>query len=102
MSLVLSRQARGLDQFENVMGEMDTGYLWQLSCSSERVTQAYLLVHKYMRQPRLMKSNRINIDGNYLSSDVVSIALAYFLNSQHPSLKYAIQFLLIDTPQNLL
>jgi hypothetical protein len=39
---------------------------------------------------------------NYLSSDVVSIALAYFLNPLHLSLKNAIQFFLIDTPQNLL
>jgi hypothetical protein len=35
-----------------------------------------------------MKSNRINIDENYLSSDVVSMALTYFLNPQRPSLKY--------------
>jgi hypothetical protein len=55
-----------------------------------------------MRQPRLMKLNIINIDENYLSSDVVSIALAYFLNLLHPSLEYAIQFFVIDTPQNLL
>jgi hypothetical protein len=43
-----------------------------------------------------------NIDENYLSSDVVSIALAYFLNPPHPSLKCAIQFFLIDISQNLL
>jgi hypothetical protein len=48
-----------------------------------------------------MRLSRTNINGNCLSSDVVSIALAYFLNSPHPSLKYAIQFLLIQTPQNL-
>jgi hypothetical protein len=37
---------------------------------------------------------------NCLSSDVASIAFAYFFNSAHPSLKCAIQFLLIQTPQN--
>jgi hypothetical protein len=42
------------------------------------------------------------IDENYLSFDVVSIALAYFLNSLHLSLEYAIQFFLIDILQNLL
>jgi hypothetical protein len=31
---------------------------------------------------------------------MASITFAYFLNSVHPSLKYAIQFLLIQTPQN--
>jgi hypothetical protein len=56
----------------------------------------YRLVDKYMSQPRLMKLNRINIDENYLSSGVVSIALSYFLNSAHRSLKYAIQFFLIN------
>jgi hypothetical protein len=50
----------------------------------------------------LIKSNITNIDENYLSSDLVSIALIYFLNQLHPSLKYAIQFFLIDTSQNLL
>jgi hypothetical protein len=55
-----------------------------------------------MPQPRLMKLNRITIDGKYLSSDVVSIALTHFLNTLHPSLKHAIQFSLIDTPQSLL
>jgi hypothetical protein len=39
---------------------------------------------------------------NYLSFDVVFIALAYFLNQQHSSLKYAIQFFLVDDLQNLL
>jgi hypothetical protein len=61
---------------------------------------SYRLVHKYMRQPRPMKLSRTNTDGNFLSSDAVSIALAYFLNSPHPSLKYAIQFSLIQTPQH--
>jgi hypothetical protein len=55
----------------------------------------YHLVHKDMRQPRLMKLSRTNGDGNRLSSDVVSIASAYFLSSLYLSLKYAIQFLLI-------
>jgi hypothetical protein len=36
-----------------------------------------------------------------LPSDVVFIPLADFLNSPHPSLKYAIQFLLIQTPENV-
>jgi hypothetical protein len=55
-----------------------------------------------MRQPRLMKLGRTNIDGNCLHSDVAHNALADFLNWPHPSLKYAIQFLLIQTSQNLL
>jgi hypothetical protein len=62
----------------------------------------YRLVDKYMPQPRLIKLNRINIDGNDASSDIVSIALAYFLNPPLPSLKYAIQFFLINIHQNLL
>jgi hypothetical protein len=53
-----------------------------------------------MPQPGLMKMRRIFIDETYLSSDVASIAFAYFLISVHRSLKYAIQFLLIQTPQN--
>jgi hypothetical protein len=55
-----------------------------------------------MRQLRLMKLNKIDIDESYLVSDVVSIALTYFLNSRHSSVKYAIQFFLSDIPQNLL
>jgi hypothetical protein len=47
-----------------------------------------------------MKLNRTNRDENYLSSDVVSIVLTYFLNTLHQSQKYAIQFFLIDTSQN--
>jgi hypothetical protein len=35
----------------------------------------FRLVHKYMRQPCRMKLNRTNMDGNYLSLGVVSIAL---------------------------
>jgi hypothetical protein len=46
-----------------------------------------------------MKLNRTNIDENDLSSDVVFVALTYFLKPLHPSLKYAIQFVLIDTPK---
>jgi hypothetical protein len=53
-----------------------------------------------MPQPGLMKMRRTFIDETCLSSDVASIAFAYFLNSAHRSLKYAIQFLLIQTPQN--
>jgi hypothetical protein len=55
-----------------------------------------------MRQLRLIKLNITNMHETCLSSDVVSITLAYFLNPPHPSLKYAIQFLLVDTPHNLL
>jgi hypothetical protein len=55
-----------------------------------------------MHQPRLMKLNLTDTDENDLSSDVVSITLAYFLKSPYPSLKYGIQFLLIKTTQNLL
>jgi hypothetical protein len=65
------------------------------------VCRIYRLVHQDMRQRRLMKLNLTNINENYLSSDVVSMAFAYFLNSPHPSLKYAIQFFFIDPPQNL-
>jgi hypothetical protein len=53
-----------------------------------------------MRQPRLIRMRRTFICKNRLSSDVVSIASTYFLNSAHPSLKYGIQFWLIQTPQN--
>jgi hypothetical protein len=53
-----------------------------------------------MPQPGLMKMPRTFMDETCLSSDVASIAFAYFLNSLHPSLKYAIQFSLIQTPQN--
>jgi hypothetical protein len=53
-----------------------------------------------MPQPGLMKMRRTFIDKTYLSSDIASIAFAYFLSSAHRSLKYAIQFLLIQTAQN--
>jgi hypothetical protein len=62
----------------------------------------YRLVDKYMCQSCLMKFNIDNIDENYLSSDIVFIVLAYFLNLMHPSLKCAIYSFLIDTIQNLL
>jgi hypothetical protein len=62
----------------------------------------YRLARKCVRQPGLMKLSRTNIDGKYLSSDRVSIALAYCRNSPHLSLKSDIQFLLIQTLQNLL
>jgi hypothetical protein len=55
-----------------------------------------------MPHPHINKLNKTIRDENYLSSDVISIALTYFLNSPHPSLKYAIQFFLIDITQNLL
>jgi hypothetical protein len=45
------------------------------------------LADKYMREPRLMKLNTMKRDQNYLSSDVVSITLAEFVTSSHPSLK---------------
>jgi hypothetical protein len=51
---------------------------------------------------RLMKTERTFTHEKCLSSDVVSIAFIYFLNLAHPSLKYGIQFLLIQSPQNLL
>jgi hypothetical protein len=47
----------------------------------------YYLVDKHVHQPCLMKLNMTNIDEKHLSSDVVFIALAYFLNPRHPSLK---------------
>jgi hypothetical protein len=50
----------------------------------------------------MIKSNITDIDKNYLSSDVIFIALACFLNPLHSSLKNAIQLFVIDTPQNLL
>jgi hypothetical protein len=56
----------------------------------------YRLVDQYMSHPRLMKLNMINGDDNYLSFDAVSIAWTYCLNGSHPSLKYAIQFFLIN------
>jgi hypothetical protein len=55
-----------------------------------------------VRQSRLMKLSRNNIDRNCLLPDAVCIAFSYFLNSPHSSLKYAIQFLFSQTPQNLL
>jgi hypothetical protein len=60
----------------------------------------YRLVNKYIPQRGLMKMRRTLIDKTCLSSDVVSITFTYFLNSLCPSLKYPIQFILIDTPQN--
>jgi hypothetical protein len=71
-------------------------------CSLSLLVQLYRLNHKYMRRPRLMKMHKSLLDKNCLSSDVVSIALAYCLNSPHPSLKYGIQFFVIETIQNLL
>jgi hypothetical protein len=49
-----------------------------------------------------MKLNLTQIEENYLSSEVIDFALAYFLNPSYPSLKYATHFFLIDTPQNVL
>jgi hypothetical protein len=73
-----------------------------LESNDDSFVRRYRLEHMYMPQPRLMKLSRNNIDGNCLSTDVASIALAYFLNPPHPSLKYVIQFFLINNPQNLL
>jgi hypothetical protein len=53
-----------------------------------------------MRQPGLMKMRRTFTDKTCLSSDVDSITFTYFWNSAHRRLKYAIQFLLIQTLQN--
>jgi hypothetical protein len=53
-----------------------------------------------MPQPGLMKMCKAFIDKICLSSDGASIAFADLLNSGHQSLKYAIRFLLIQTPQN--
>jgi hypothetical protein len=53
-----------------------------------------------MPQPGLMKMRITHISMNCLSSDVVSIAFAYCLNSARASLKYGIQCLLIQKPQN--
>jgi hypothetical protein len=75
---------------------------FESNCTDGIEFHSYRLIDKYMAQPRVMKLNRTNIDENYLSPDVVSIALTYFLNPPHSRLKYAIQFFLIDTPQNLL
>jgi hypothetical protein len=49
----------------------------------------YRLIDKYMRQPRLMRMHRTFIH-NFLSSEVASITFTHFLNSSHPSLKYAL------------
>jgi hypothetical protein len=62
----------------------------------------YRLVNKYMRQPGLMKMRRTFTDKTFLLSDLASITFTYFLNSLYPSLKYFIQFRLIDIPQNRL
>jgi hypothetical protein len=58
------------------------------------------LIDKYMPQPGLMKMRRTFIDKTCLSSDVASLAFAYFLNLAHASMKYAIQILLIQTAHN--
>jgi hypothetical protein len=57
-----------------------------------------------MHQPRLTKLNITKRDGKLfiIGRSLHCLGLAYFLNLPHPNLKYAIQFFLIDTPQNLL
>jgi hypothetical protein len=69
---------------------------------NRQIKRRYRLVNKYMPQPGLMKMRRTFINKICLSSDAVSISFTYFLNSLYPSLKYPIQFLLIDTLQNRL
>jgi hypothetical protein len=74
--------------------------LVQIECHIQPIAQIDRLELKYMRQQLLIRMRRTFICKNCLSSDVVSIAFTYFLNSAHSSLKYGIEFLLIETPQN--
>jgi hypothetical protein len=53
-----------------------------------------------MPQPGLMKMRRTCGNQTCLLSDVVSIAFTCFSSSFDPSVKYPIQFFLIDAPQN--
>jgi hypothetical protein len=55
-----------------------------------------------MSQPRSMKLNIINLDENYLSSELFSIALTWFWNRLDSSWKYRVQLFLIAPHQNLL
>jgi hypothetical protein len=75
------------------------GHFWFIF---QHAKQWYRLINKYMPQPGLIKMRRTFTDKTCLSSDIVSITFIYFLNSLFPSLKYLIQFFLIDTPQNRL
>jgi hypothetical protein len=58
------------------------------------------VIDKYLPQPDLTKMGSIFMDKICLSSDVASNSFADFLSSAQRSLKYTIQFLLIQTPQN--
>jgi hypothetical protein len=70
------------------------GRLWsKLNVSSGRKVHAPTCSDKSAQNFR---------DKNCLSSDVVSITFTYFLNPPYLSLKYSIQFVPIDTPQNRL
>jgi hypothetical protein len=69
---------------------------------SSSLCYIYRLVNEHMSQPGLMEISRTFIDKTCLSSDAASITFAYFLNSLYPSLKYPIQFVLINTPENRL
>jgi hypothetical protein len=55
-----------------------------------------------MPRPGLMKMRGTVIDKTCLSSDVASISFTHFSNSPHPSLKYDIQFFVIEITQNRL
>jgi hypothetical protein len=58
------------------------------------------LIDKSVRQLCLMRMRRTFIHKICLSSDIVSIIFTYFLSLAHPSLKYGIPFLLIQTAQH--
>jgi hypothetical protein len=83
-------------------GNLKNGRSVHVSYADRPTGNQYRLVDKCMFQPCLIKFNIANIKENYLSSDIVFIVLAYFLNLLHPSLKYAIHSFLIDTIQDLL
>jgi hypothetical protein len=53
-----------------------------------------------MPLPGLMEMRRSLRNGHCLSSDGSFIAFTYFLNPPDASLKYLVQFIPIDTPQN--
>jgi hypothetical protein len=62
----------------------------------------YRLVREYMPQPGLMKMRRTFRDEICLSSDLSSVAFAYFLSSAQQSLKCGIQCALIQIPSHAL
>jgi hypothetical protein len=63
-------------------------------------TTLYRRVNKYMPEPGLTKIRGTLGNKTCLSSDVASIAFTHFLNSPHPSLKYDIQFIVIEAFHN--